>query len=200
MENVAKTIYPVNDLIRRRWSPRAFENRPVEKEKLRQILEAARWAPSSYNEQPWTYIVATRHEPEEYDTLLACLVERNQRWAKAAPVLMISLGRRFFSQSGKPNLTWQHDVGLGSENLCLQATDLGLATHQMAGIDRDKIRKTYRIPDDVEPVAAIAVGYPGDPATLPEEFKSSEAAPRSRHPLSEFIFSKTWGRPSSVLS
>src|SRR3954463_9809046 len=158
MERLRDAAHPIHDLLRRRWSPRAFSDRPVEREKLLSVLEAARWAPSSNNEQPWHYLVARKEEPEEFARLLACLVEKNQSWAKAAPVLMLSVASTVFARNGKPNRHALHDVGQAVADLTVQATALGLFVHQMAGFSAEKARETYGIPENAEPVAALAVG------------------------------------------
>src|SRR6185437_5594635 len=148
MEKPADTQYPVHDLIRKRWSPRAFADKPVPAEALRSVLEAARWSASSFNEQPWRYIVATRESPQAFQQMLGCLMEKNQRWAKGAPVLMLSFFKKTFSANGRPNRVAPHDVGAASAQLTFEATARGLAVHQMGGIELDKIRSTYHVPDD----------------------------------------------------
>jgi nitroreductase len=200
MEKPADTRHPVHDLIRRRWSPLAFSDRPVEPEKLLSLLEAARWAAASFNEQPWAYIVATRDQPEEFDKLLGCLVEGNRTWAKNAPVLMLSVAKLAFDRNGQPNRHAWHDVGAASATLCLQATALGLFVHQMAGILPAQARAVYGIPEGWEPVAGLAVGYPGDPAALPENLKQRQNAPRSRKELGQFVFAEKWGQPAPLVS
>jgi nitroreductase len=200
VEKPAKTQFPIHDLLRRRWSPRAFSNRMVEPDSLRSLLEAARWAPSSYNEQPWSFIVATKQDPAEHDRLLSCLVEGNIEWAQHAPVLMVSVARLTFEDDGKPNRHAFHDVGQAVANLIVQATALGLVVHQMAGIHPEKIRELYRLPEGYEPVAGIALGYPGDPEALPERLRQRELAPRERKPLTEFVFTGHWGRTSPLVS
>ena len=200
MEKPAETQYPIHELLRRRWSPRAFSDRRVDPAIMRSLLEAARWAPSSYNEQPWSFIVATKDDPVEFGRLLSCLVEGNIQWAQHAPVLMVSVARLSFEDDGKPNRHAFHDVGLAVANLIVQATALGLVVHQMAGIFPDKIRELYGIPEGYEAVAGIALGYPGDPQSLPEELRKRELAPRERKPLTEFVFSGRWGRTSPLVS
>jgi len=199
MQKLAETRYPIHELLRERWSPRAFADRMVEPEKLRSLLEAARWAPSSFNEQPWSFIVATKEHPGEYERLLSCLVEGNIRWAQHAPVLMLSVARLAFERNQKPNRHAFHDVGLAVENLVIQATALGLAVHQMAGFHVDKARELFSIPDGHEPVAAMAIGFPGDPARLPDDLRERELAPRTRKPLESFVFSGQWGQPSPLV-
>ena len=200
MEKPAETQYPIHELLRRRWSPRAFSDRRVDPAIMRSLLEAARWAPSSYNEQPWSFIVATKDDPVEFGRLLSCLVEGNIQWAQHAPVLMVSVARLSFEDDGKPNRHAFHDVGLAVANLIVQATALGLVVHQMAGILPDKIRKLYGIPEGYEAVAGIALGYPGDPQSLPEGLRKRELAPRERKPLTEFVFSGSWGQTSPLVS
>jgi nitroreductase len=200
MEKPADTHYPIHELLKRRWSPRAFSDRPVEPDTLRSLLEAARWAPSSFNEQPWSFIVATKDDPVEFGRLLSCLVEGNIQWAQHAPVLMVTVARLSFEDDGKPNRHAFHDVGQAAANLTVQATALGLFVHQMAGILPDKVRALYGVPDQYEPVAGIALGYPGDPQSLPERLRQRELAPRERRPLPEFVFSGRWGRTSPLVS
>src|SRR5207244_13476066 len=129
-------------------------------EKLQSLFEAARWAPSSFNEQPWSFIVATKQNLEKHATLLSCLLEKNQQWARLAPVLMVSVAKLKFEKTGKPNRHAFHDVGLAMGNMIVQATAMGLFIHQMAGFSPERVRQTYGVPEDFEPVAAIAVGYP----------------------------------------
>jgi nitroreductase len=195
MEKPAETQSPVHDLIRRRWSPRAFTGQTVSADDLRSLLEAARWAPSNSNEQPWFYIVAPRENPEEFERMLSCLVESNQRWAKQAPLLMISVARLDFEKNGQPNPHAFHDVGQASAQLSLEAVSRGLMAHQMAGILPDKIREIYGLPEGFESVAGFAVGYPGDAHWLPEDLEKREVAPRRRKPPESFVFSASGGEP-----
>jgi nitroreductase len=194
---IAQPDSPVADLIARRWSPISFdETRPVEKEKILALLEAARWAPSCFNEQPWRYLVFDGSEPAMLDRARDCLVDGNA-WARKAPVLMLSVAHENFATGGNPNRHGQHDVGLASENLVLQATRLGLAAHQMAGYDAERASKEFEVPARFTPMAMIAIGYPyrGPLEDLPEKTKNREARPRSRKPVAEFAFSGTWNKP-----
>jgi nitroreductase len=159
----AATDHPVNELIAQRWSPYAFADRPVSRDDLLSLFEAARWAPSSYNEQPWSYIVATREDREEFKRLLSCLVEGNQAWAQAAPVLALGCTRLNFARNDRPNAAAVHDLGLASAHLVLEATARGLAVHQMIGIVPARARELYQIPEAVQPLTGLAVGYVGDP-------------------------------------
>jgi nitroreductase len=196
-EHHAPVEFPVHELVRRRFSPRAFANRPVPREVLRSLLEAARWAPSSYNDQPWSYIVATRENPDEFARLLSTLVPGNQKWAKDAPVLMLSVAAKNLARNGKPNRHAFHDVGAASAWLTAQATANDLFVHQMAGIDPEKARQVYHIPDTHEAVAGLAIGYCGDPNQLPEEIRQKELTRSTRKPQSEFVFSRRWGEKAT---
>lgn len=193
--------YEIEDVFVKRWSPRAFSNQPVEPEKIRRMLEAARWTMSSYNEQPWRYVVASRTgDPDAYDELLHCLNEGNQAWAKNAPVLMMSFYKTTFSGNGSPNRCAPHDLGAASAALTFQATEMGLYVHQMAGIQKDVARETYNVPDDFEPMAGLAVGYLGDPDMLSDGRRGSERAPRSRIPIDAFVFGGDWGSAATVVN
>ncbi len=193
MDKPAETQSPIHDLLKRRWSPRAFSEQPVGPDMLLTLLEAARWAPSSSNEQPWRFVVATKQEPADYDRLLACLLEGNRKWAYRAPVLMLSVSRMDFEEDGRPNRHAFHDVGLATENLLLQATALGLVVHPMAGFDIEKARADLKIPSGYEPAAMMAVGYPGELSVLPDYLQQRELKPRERKPLTEIAFSGQWG-------
>ena len=199
MRKLAETRYPIHELLRERWSPRAFADRMVEPEELRSLLEAARWAPSSFNEQPWSFIVATKQHPGEYERLLSCLVEGNVRWAQHAPVLMLSVAKLAFERNQKPNRHAFHDVGLAVENLVIQGMALGLFVHQMAGFHADRALEMYGIPEGYDPVAAMVIGYLDDPGRLPDDLREREVAPRFRKPLESFLFSGQWGQPSPLV-
>jgi nitroreductase len=195
----AATDYPIHELIASRWSPYAFADRPVAAADLQSLFEAARWAPSSYNEQPWSYLVATRDSPEEYARLLSCLVEANQAWAKAAPVLALGCTSLQFARDGRPNAAAVHDLGLASAMLVLEATARGLAVHQMIGILPDRAREIYQIPEGVQPLTGLAIGYAGDPAALPEKLRERDLVRRSRKALGTFVFGGQWGTTSPVV-
>ncbi|MEZ4382179.1 MAG: nitroreductase family protein [Nannocystaceae bacterium] len=193
MDKPANTDLPLHPLIRDRHSPRAFADAPVAAADLTLVFEAARWAASCFNDQPWRFIVATRDEPEAHAKIAACLFETNRAWASAAPVLMICAAKRTFSMNGNENAHARHDLGLAMGNMTLQAGALGLALHMMGGIDRDAAREAFAIPDDFDVVSGVALGYPGDPASLPAALAERERAPRSRKPLDELVFTDTWG-------
>lgn len=191
----AAAEHAVHPIIAERWSPRLFEKREVEQEKIASLLEAARWAPSSSNEQPWRYLVWDGSDPEARAKANSCLA-RGNAWALEAPLLMLSVSSSIFAKTGKPNRHGQHDVGLASENVVLQAVALGLAAHQMAGYDPDKARELFNIPEEFTPMAMIAAGYPfrGDLSSLSEAVQKRELAERTRKPLAEIAFDGTWNR------
>lgn len=190
--------HPVHELIARRWSPYAFADRAVSVADLRSLFEAARWAASSYNEQPWSYIVATNADPEAFARMLSCLVEGNQAWATAAPVLALGCASLNFVRNGQPNAAAVHDLGLASASLTLEATARGLFVHQMIGILPDRARELYHIPEGVRPMTGLAIGYAADPASLPEKYRARDLAPRTRKRLDEFVFGDAWGSASSL--
>ena len=177
-----------------RWSPRAFADRDVPAEDLKKAFEAARWANSSYNEQPWRFLVGHRGDAT-YNKIMDALIPFNQSWAKSAPVLILSVARKHFARNGEKNLHAWHDTGAAMANFALQATALGLHTHSMAGFDHDKAKATFNIPDDYDTVAVTAVGYFGDPSTLPEQMRNTEEQPRQRKDLKEFVFGD-WEQPA----
>jgi nitroreductase len=190
----------MHELLEKRWSPVAFSPRAVETEKLRSVLEAARWAPSSFNEQPWVFLVSTKDEREAYERLLGLLVEGNRVWAQFAPVLMLSVAKLNFALNGKPNRHALHDVGAAAAYLTMQATALGLYVHQMAGYDVERAQREFSIPPGYEPAAAIALGYLGDDAALPEKLRGRSPLKRNRKPLSEFVFTGRWGNASPLVN
>jgi len=195
----AVTDYPVHELIANRWSPYSFANRSVSDDDLRSLFEAARWAASSFNEQPWAYIVAKREDAAEFGRLLSCLVEVNQAWAKAASVLALGISRLNFTRDNKPNRAALHDLGLAAANLVMEATARGLVVHQMAGILPDKARELYSVPEGYEAMTGIAIGYAGDPNDLPEGLRARDGARRPRKALQEFVFGGQWGVASDLL-
>lgn len=187
--------YPIHDLLVRRWSPRAFADRLVEPEKFRSLMEAVRWSPSSSNEQPWSFLVATKDNPEQFQKMLGCLMEGNRRWVKDAPLLMISVVAKNFARTGKPNHHARHDLGLSVSLMTVQAMSMDLFVHQMAGIEPETARAAYGIPDDHEAVTGIVVGYLGDPATLPEDLHKRELTPSTRKEQPAYVFADQWGQP-----
>ncbi len=189
MKKLAPTEFPILPYLAERWSPVAFSSRPVEEEKLQRLFEAARWAPSCSNEQPWIFVV-NYHGTEEFDRMADCLVEGNW-WAKNAPVLALSVARMTFQRDGKPNRHGMYDTGAAATNLLTQAVAEGLMVHQMAGYHVDKARAVLQIPEHHELCAMMAIGYYGDQDGLPEKYRLREEAPRQRRPQSEFVFTGT---------
>lgn len=182
----------VLEIVLRRWSPRAYSDKQVSAETLKGIFEAARWAASSFNEQPWRFLVGRRGD-ETYKKIFDSLVEFNQGWAKSAPVLILSVANTKFTHSGEANRFGLHDTGAATAYIALQATAFGLHTHSMAGLDTEKARKAFNIPDDYEIGAVTALGYLGDPDALPGQLKQQEVSPRQRKPLEEIVFAD-WGK------
>jgi nitroreductase len=198
MEKPALTLVPIHEVIRRRWSPRAFADIPIEPDKLLSLFEAARWAASASNEQPWAFLLATRADPQNFEALAGVLVESNRAWAGSAPVLILTLAHTQFQKDGRPNRHALYDLGQAAANLALQATSLGLVTHPMAGFNVEAARERFAVPAGWEPVSVIALGYPGDPDSLSEKLRQRETSPRRRKPLDTFIFSGTWGNPAPI--
>ncbi len=188
MKKPADLDTPVHELISQRWSPRAFSGRGVSKENLHALLEAARWASSCFNEQPWIFLLAHTEKRESFELMLSCLTEGNRLWAKNAGVLMLTFAQRSFAHNGKANAHAWHDVGLAIANLTIEATSRGLFLHQMAGIDRDRIADVYDVPENVDVVTGIAIGHLGDAKQLPQRLQELEFKARARKPTSEFCF------------
>jgi nitroreductase len=196
VKKTAKTDHPVHELIADRWSPRALDPRPVDAAQIRSLLEAARWAASSFNEQPWTFLVARREDTERFETMLSCLMSGNQSWARNAGVLILTVAKQTFTRNDRPNRVAAHDIGLAAAGLSFQATALGLCVHQMAGIEMDKIRETYNVPAGYDPVTAIAIGHQGALEDLPEDLQDPEKQPRQRKPQDEWVFEDHWNNPA----
>ena len=192
----AQTDVPVEDVILSRWSPRSFADKPVSDADLKTLFTAAAWAASSYNEQPWRFLVGRKGDVT-YKKVFDALLPMNQAWAKTAPVLYITFAKKTFSHNGQPNGCSMHDTGAASATLSLQAQALGLHTHGMAGFDKDLARAYFGVPSEFDPVAAWALGYPGDPDNVPDNFKQAEKDPRQRKRLSEFVFSD-WEKPAAL--
>ena len=197
MQKPAITSVPLQETIAKRWSPRAFDaSKTVSQAQIIALLEAARWAPSCFGDQPWRFIVWDKNTDEKsWQRAFDCIVPNNQIWVKAAPVLMLVCADTLFGHNQTPNRWGQYDTGAAAENLCLQATHLGLSVHQMGGFNADKARETFTIPDQYTPMAMLAVGYEGDANNLPDELKARELAERKRKPLGELFFDGTWGEP-----
>jgi len=186
----------VLDIILKRWSPRSYADKPVPSSDLTKVFTAASWAASSTNEQPWRFLVGKKGDAT-YAKILDALVDFNKTWAATAPVLILSVAKKTFTKNGNPNAYALHDVGAASATLSLQATALGLHTHGMGGVDKDRARKNFEIPEGFEVGAAWALGYLGDPDALPESYRAMETAARTRNPLNEFVFAE-WEKPAEL--
>ena len=195
-DNAAKTNHPVHELIRNRWSPRSISSKPVEREKLLSILEAARWAPSCFGEEPWRYVVATSDDPEGLKAAQGVVMEGNS-WAYNAPVLICSIAKTTFTQNGKPNRWAEHDLGAASMSIFLEAFHQGLVMHEMGGYDPEKAREVFGIPEGYESVAMMAVGYLDPPEKIKdnEKWYAGEIAERTRKPMEEIVFVNRFGQP-----
>ena len=178
---------PIIEVIRNRRSRRAFADQPVEKEKIASLFEAARWAPSSVNEQPWIYLYATKEQPDLWGKIFTTLTEGNKVWVKNVPLLIASFVRTNFIRNDRPNAAARYDLGGANAFLSLQATHLGLNVHQMGGFDPEKLVANLNVPMIYEPVIILAVGYPGEIESLPENLQLRERAPRERYVQQEFV-------------
>lgn len=181
------TEYPINELISKRWSIRAYDSRMIEKEKLLSIFEAARWAASAFNEQPWNFIVTTKQNKSAYNKLYSCINEFNKPWSFNAPVLILTLAKKTFSHNGKENSYAFYDLGQAIANLSLQAASLDIYMHQLAGFSKEKAIEEFSITEDYEPASVIVMGYMGDKSLLQEALLTKEEAPRLRKRVSDFV-------------
>jgi nitroreductase len=197
MRKPAITQVPVQQTIAERWSGRAYDaSKKVSTEQTLALLEAARWAPSCYGDQPWRFIVWDKHaDAASWQKGFDCLMPGNQVWVKDAPLLLLTTANSLFKHNGQPNRWGQYDSGAAAENLCLQAASMGLMAHQMGGFDADKARQVFAIPEQYALMAMMAVGYPADISTLSAEVLERETAPRQRRALGELFFSGAWGKP-----
>lgn len=195
MNKATPKDFPIHPFIEKRWSPRSFENRPISPEQIRSLFEAARWSPSSYNAQPWRFVVATqRDQPAAFKRILEGLKEGNQTWAVAAPALAVAFAKTTFEDGTENKHAW-YDVGGAVSNLTFQATQFGLSVHQMAGIDHEQIREAFGVPDDYDPVVGLAIGFVGNPKRLTPELEKKERSPRIRNGQSAFVFGENWEDP-----
>ena len=198
MQKTAVTQVPIADLIAKRWSPRAFDsNKSVSQEQIIALCEAARWAPSCFGDEPWRFIACQKDNPLNNSWQLAfdCLAPSNQSWAKNASVLMLVCADSLFGHNQTPNRWAQYDTGAAAISLCLQASYMGLTTHQMGGFNVDAAREAFKIPAQITPMAMIAIGYEGDVDSLPDDLKTRELAARKRKPLGDLFFAGSWGEP-----
>jgi nitroreductase len=193
----APHVHGVLPIFHTRWSPRSFSDREVSHADLAKVFEAARWAASSYNEQPWRFLFGARGS-ETYKKIFDTLMPFNQQWAASAPVLILNAAKTKFSHNDSPNRVALYDLGAASSYITLQAAALGLVTHQMAGFDPEAARKAFAVPEEYIFGAVIALGYQGHPHDLPnEQFRAQEVAPRSRKPFKDLVFS-AWDTPADL--
>lgn len=188
----AQTEIEILSLIKNRWSPRGYSDKEVSDESLRKIFEAARWAPSSANEQPWRFILGKKGT-QSWQKIFDCLDDGNRTWNQYVPVLIMTVAKKTFARNGKPNKHFYYDLGQSVAYLTLQATEQGLYVHQMAGFYPDKAQEIFSIPDDYEAVSCIAIGYLGNTDLLNEKHTAQELAVRTRHKLEDLVFTDTWG-------
>jgi nitroreductase len=186
MEKPATTSLDIHPVIKNRWSPRSFSDKMVSTEQLNRIFEAARWAPSSFNEQPWRFILGIKGD-DTWDKLHDCLVEFNQIWAGNAPVLALAIGKKTSAKGGE-NSVYQYDVGQSMAYITLQAEAEGLKSHQMGGFSKTKARELFDIPEDFQPMVMSAIGYQDRPEQLQPDFAEMEKQPRERKPIEELVF------------
>jgi len=179
--------FPVNEMIRNRWSPRAFSGQPMEESTIMSLFEAAQWAASAMNEQPWRFIYAVKNDTVKYEKIFSCLNDANKNWAGNAPLLIITFISTLFKKTNEINKWAMHDLGLAIGNLTMQASSLNLYVHSMAGFSPDTVRAEFSIPADTEPVTVLAVGYLGNPDMLPEKLKEREMQARNRIPINELF-------------
>lgn len=197
MQKTATTQTPINATIANRWSGRAYDaDKAVSQQQIVALLEAARWAPSCYGDQPWRFIVWNKHSQHTaWQRAFDCLSEGNQTWAKNAPVLLLVCADTLFHHNGQPNRWAQYDTGAAAENLCLQASSMGLMAHQMGGFNAEIIHAQFSIPAQYTPMAMISIGCPADISTVTGEAFTREMAPRQRRALKELFFDSHWGHP-----
>jgi len=193
----ARTTYVINNLSLIRWSPSAYDPKAVEKDKIRSIMEAARWSPSAGNEQPWRFMIGFRND-ETWDKIFKTLDESNKVWAKTVPVFLLCIGKKVRGKKNSPYPHFQYDTGQSAAHLTFEATNLGLHVHQMAGFDAEMAVGEFNIPSDHQPLTVIAVGYLADPSSLPPDLRERELAERQRKDFNDLIFSGTFGQKTDL--
>lgn len=196
MKKPADNDHPIHELTRQRWSPRAFTDKPVEVSLICSLVESARWSPSAMNEQPWRFFIGIKGDTT-WEHIYETLIGWNQQWAKHAPVLLVAVGKTAYETTGKDNYWWAYDTGQAMAQLTLEATHLNLSVHQMGGFDQKKIIHLLNIPEGYNPLVVAAIGYPGNPETLPEELRKREFAPRERKSISQFVYQGTFGNTAA---
>lgn len=179
-----RSSHSIMPLFLNRWSPRSFTSEPVREEDIAACFEAARWAPSSYNEQPWRFIFARKEE--DLERFRTCLVDFNRLWADSAPVLVAVCAKKHFTSTGEENRHFAFDTGAAWALLALEATRRGLSAHGMAGFDGDRAKDLLRVPDGFEVICFVAIGHRGERTALPERMRKVEA-PNQRRPLGTIV-------------
>lgn len=190
MKPLPDVDHPLHDLVLKRWSPRSFADTPLTEETILTLFEAARFAASCNNYQPWRFIYATKDRAERHAKLFECLKEFNQTWVKTAPLLVLTIVKVNFD-TGKPNHWARHDLGLAIGNLTMQAMSMGIHVHNMAGFDAERAAASFNLSEEYQPVTMIAIGRLGSPDQLPAPLQSREEAPQTRKPLAELIMNDT---------
>lgn len=178
--------HPIEEILQKRWSPNGFSSEKIDQETINSLFEAARWAPSAFNEQPWRYIYATQDSPEQFEKISKLLMDGNS-WAKNAFILVLICAHKKLAYNNKDNSHYKYDTGAATQNINIQAASLGLVTHEMAGFFTDKAIETYKLPEEIEPIAMMAIGK-YDPSNLSDDLKQRESKPRTRNPIEEFVF------------
>lgn len=197
MQKPAITQVSIDPVLANRWSGRAYDaTKTVSQEQIIALLEAARWAPSCFGDQPWRFLVWDKTtDNDAWQQAFDCLAPANQAWVKDTPVLMLVCADTLFNHNQQPNRWGQYDTGAAAENVCLQASSMGLMAHQMGGFNADKARETFAIPAQFTPMAMLCVGYAADIKTVTGDALDRETAARSRRPLNELFFANSWGKP-----
>ncbi len=198
MKPVPAIDYPIHELLLKRYSPYVFSDRVIEKAAIFSLFEAARWAPSCFNEQPWSYIVINKDHELPYASIIETMADQNSAWALTAPTIVLTIAKVAFAQNNKPNPYAWHDIGLATGAMVVQATSMGIYIHQMAAFSKEKIRVACKIPAGWDPVTCIAMGYLGENTNVPELYEKKDAEPQIRKKLSEFVYEDTWGHTIDV--
>lgn len=199
MNKDANNIYPLHPLLKKRWSPRAFDSRAIEPWKLQSVFEAVRWSPSGGNQQPWRFIIGYKGD-ETYGNIFSTLEKYNKVWVENAPVMVLTIGKNMINNKDIPNPSYRYDVGQSVAHLSIQATELGLYVHQMGGFDPGMARSIFNIPEQFDPCTVFVMGYMGELSVLDDFNQKREVLPRERINFDEFIFSGTFGKTTTLFT
>lgn len=194
----ARTEIDIMQLLKNRWSPRAYKDKPIDREKLIRMFEAARWSASCFNEQPWRFIIGERGKDDSFEKLFSTLKEGNKVWCKNVPLLFLIAGKKTFTHNDKHNAHAIYDCGQAAAYITIQALEDNIYVHQMAGFEAEEAIDLFSIPDDFTPITVCAAGYLGDADTLPENLEKNEKAPRSRLGLSHLFFGSKWDQLTGI--